>query len=255
MWLLQKNIWNEYGYHRFMTSIEEQGIPFEEVHLIPFTENFEKHIDCVPKLIFGSGRFVNVCRMRGFPTFKSFLPYEKFYPACNWINGEGEDVKWGDLPNYDFSEPKFIKPYTEKFFTGRVFESVADLNKVQLATSFITNDNEELVRVSNAAIIRHEVRFYVIGGKIISGSLYRVDRRVDHRRIDKLHPAWKACEDILESGYIDDAFVIDLGCSEDHGLSWKIVELNNINSSGLYECDTDAIVRAFNQLTVDNDGN
>jgi hypothetical protein len=46
-------------------------------------------------------------------------------------------------------------------------------------------------------------------------------------------------------GSIDDAFVLDLGLVGD---TWRIVELNNVNSSGIYECDTDAIVRAFKQL-------
>jgi len=232
-----------------LNSIKDQGVDFEEVHLIPFTENFEIDIDYVPDLIMGSGRFVNVCRKRGFPTFRSFQPFEKFYPECDWINGNGDDVKWGDLPDYDFSTPKFVKPYTEKFFTGRVIESVSDLNRVQLATSFITCDEDELVRVSDAVTINHEVRFYVIGGEIISGSFYKIDREPKHVRIDHIHPAWRACENILVSGFIDDAFVIDLGCFEDgFSYDWKIVELNNVNSSGIYECDTDAIARAFKQL-------
>jgi hypothetical protein len=245
-WLLQNNIWNEYGYHKFEESIISEGIDHEFVHLIPFTENFTKEIDFTPTHIFGSGRFVNVCRKLGYPTYKSFDPIETFYPKELWINGEGEDIKWGDLPNYDYSIPKFVKPYTEKFFTGRLIESVKDLDKVQLASSFITNDEEELVRISDAVNIQHEVRFYVIGGKVITGSYYRVNGQVSHLACPCYEQPHIVCEEIvLEYGNIDEAFVMDLGKVGDE---WKIVELNNLNSSGLYECDTNAIVRAFKQL-------
>lgn len=47
------------------------------------------------------------------------------------------------------------------------------------------------------------------------------------------------------NGGIDNAFVMDLGRTGD---TWKIVELNNINSAGLYETDTNAIVSALNHL-------
>jgi hypothetical protein len=245
-WVLQKNIWNEYGYHRFEDSISKEGIDFDIVNLIPFTETFSNVINFTPTHIFGSGRFVNVCRKLGYPTYKSFKPIEDFYPKELWINGEGEDIKWGDLPNYDYSIPKFIKPYTEKFFTGKMIESVNDLDKVQLASSFITDDDEEMVRISDAVNISHEVRFYVIGGDVVTGSYYRVNGQTSHMVCPYATDSYVKCRQIIENhGSIDDAFVIDLGRVNNE---WKIVELNNINSSGLYECDTDAIVRAFKIL-------
>ena len=245
-WLLQKNIWNEYGYFRFMNSIREAGVDFEEVHLIPFTEKFEKEIDFTPTQIFGSGRFVNVCRKLGFNTYRSFDPIEIYYPEDFWVNGKGEDICWGDLPKCDFTTPKFIKPYTEKFFTGRMIESVGDLDKVQLATSFITNDEDELVRISDAVNIKQEARFYVIGGEVTTGSYYRKNGQVHHYRVEPHEDVFQECLRMVKTfGSIDDAFVLDLGLVGDW---WKIVELNNVNSSGIYECDTDAIVRAFKQL-------
>jgi hypothetical protein len=245
-WLLQKNIWNEYGYFRFMNSIRDAGIDFEEVNLIPFTENFEKEINFTPTQIFGSGRFVNVCRKLGFNTYRSFDPIEDHYPHQYWVNGIGKDIKWGNLFNYDFTFPKFIKPYTEKFFTGKLIECVGDLNKVQLASSFITNDDDELVRISDAVNIKQEARFYIIGGEVITGSYYRKNGQVYHYRVEPHEDVFKECRLMINIfGSIDDAFVLDLGLVGD---TWKIVELNNVNSSGIYECDTDAMVRAFKHL-------
>jgi len=253
-WLLQKNIWNEYGYDRLLNSIDNGNIPYEEVHLVPFTETFDKDIDFIPKHIFGSNRFVNVCRAKGYPTFKSFKPIEDFYLEIDWLNGAGHDITWGKLnalPAEKFWRPFFIKPYTEKFFTGKVCESADDLQKIQLATSFIGNEDDEMIRISNAVNIQDEVRFFIIGGEIISASLYKINHINKQARIDQSHMAWQRCKQLIrDNGCIDDAFVMDLGRTSDmnHAHNWMIIELNNINSAGLYETDTDAIVNAFKNL-------
>lgn len=58
---------------------------------------------------------------------------------------------WGDVPDAGLTYPCFIKPHTEKFFTGMVLEAPEDHGKVQLATSFIDDEDRELVRVSPCA--------------------------------------------------------------------------------------------------------
>jgi hypothetical protein len=253
-WLIQKNIWNEYGYDRFIQSMHDNDVDFEEVHVIPFTDTFDKEIDFKPTQIFGSGRFVNICRDRGFNTYKSFKPFEEFYVSINWVNGQGRDITWErllKLKGTRFIRPIFVKPYTEKFFTGMVLNDESDLDKIQIATSFIADENKELVRISPAITIYNEVRLFIVGGEIITGSLYKTNGQNKQSRIDNNHPAWQQCKMILHlEGFIDAAFVIDMGQVELRGGrdSWRIVELNNINSSGLYECDTDAIVRAFKYL-------
>lgn len=243
--LLQQNIWEEYAYDRFIASIVRQHHCIKVVNVIPFTTDFDVPVQMTPDVIFGSGRFVNVCREKGFPTFKSFAPIEEFYPKEYWLNGAGYDIKWGDVNSIDLSEPVFIKPYTEKFFTGAVISEAADFNKLQLATSFIDDEAEELVRVSDVFNIETEIRFYVIGGKVISGSAYKVSGIPKQYQVTYGHDAWQVCQKMIDQyGSIDDAFVIDFGLVE--GSTWKIIELNNINSSGLYKIDTDAFVRALN---------
>lgn len=244
-WLLQSNIWNEYAYTRFIGSLANNSIEYEVVDVVPFTETFKQEVDYTPTQVFGSGRFVNICRGRGFPTFKSFHPLEPFYDASVWVNGDGRDIRWGEVPDADLEYPCFIKPYTEKFFTGMVLEAAADCQKVQLATSFIDDESREMVRVSPAHDIAEEIRFYIIGGTVVSGSCYKVKGVPKQYRVDHSHPAWQACRDIISTGVIDEAFVMDLGRISD---TWKIVELNNINSAGLYETDTDAIVSALKHL-------
>jgi len=78
--LLQRNIWNEPGYARLLDSIQQRS-SYEEVELIPFTTEFVQPVQRAPDVIFGSNRFVEVCRGRGYPVFKSFAPDDAFYPG------------------------------------------------------------------------------------------------------------------------------------------------------------------------------
>lgn len=246
--LLQKNIWQENDYDRFIGSLENARVAFEEVHVVPFTDAFDSEVRFVPDYVFGSGRFVNICRTKGYPTFPSFAPIEPLlFDQKHWINGSGTEARWGEL---NITEPVFVKPFTEKFFTGRVVESNEDKEKVQLATSFIEEEKNELVWVSEPVRLTMEVRFFVLNGEIISGSIYRHGGMVHHVKVMPTHDSWLACKRILNTGRdLPQGFVIDLGCVFEGKYVWKIVEMNNLNSAGLYKCDTDAIVRALQILS------
>ena len=180
--LLQKNIWKEHGYERLIQSIIDIGserkppylVTYQEVHVSPFTTEFDEPVTKVPDLVFGSGRFINICRDLGYPTLQSFKPIElNLFQRRFWINGEGDAHTWGELK---ITEPTFIKPFTEKFFTGCVVEDQSDLDKVQLATSFIGDEKDELVWACPIVNIAKEVRFFIAKGCVITASVYREKR-------------------------------------------------------------------------------
>ena len=251
--LLQSNLWNEYGYTRLIASIQNAGIDYQEVNVIPFTTDFVDPVDFMPHACFGSTRFIDVCRAKGFPTFKSFAPIEDFlYPWPDWVNGVPNSVEtvitFAALKATKFPcKPFFVKPFTEKFFTGLVIESAADLERIQTGNSFLEDEDKELVRITPAVNISQEVRFFIVNNTIITASAYKVKGQPKHFAIDSSHPAWYRCQTILNCyGSIDKAFVMDLGqVGYD---DWQIVELNNFNSSGLYESDTDALTNAIKHL-------
>jgi hypothetical protein len=129
-------------------------------------------------------------------------------------------------------------------------EKQEDLEKIQLATSFIDNENDELIWVSDPVQISREIRFFIVGGQIVTASQYKEYGVAKHQAVSKTgipFYAYMMAEMFLEEkGSIDDAFVMDLGFTTHN--DWRIVELNNFNSSGLYECNTDAIIRALQFL-------
>lgn len=242
--LFQTNIWKEYDYDRLIQSIADIGGHCHSVNVIPFSDELSTDVNFHVDYVFGSNRFVELCRKAGLPTFKSFPPQIDQYDN-HLINRGMKTLRWGDrFSHMDY--PIFAKPVREKFFTGRVIESRDDFDKLQLATSFIEDEDVELITLSDVAYISAEVRFFVINNTIITASYYKEDGVACHHKIDYMHNAWYDCEKILaECGYIDTAFVMDLGLV---GREWKIVELNNINSAGIYKCDTDAIASALKHM-------
>lgn len=248
--LAQKNIWQEHAYDRLLQSFKNIGDEVIEIELVPFSEKLDWNGEC--DLVLGSTRFVDLARDKGLPVFKSFDPIvQGCWPHWHWINGDGEYAKWGKLI---IDEPVFVKPKREKFFTGRVILNQEDKEKVQLTTSGVDDENEEIVWVSSPVNLKKEYRFFVINRKLITGSLYKEKGQLKTKLVDKKTTVWNYAKNLLEKDiiqYPDDSFVIDIGIwdydtDEEYG-NYGIVELNNINSSGIYDCDTNAIAKAFHE--------
>lgn len=235
-YLLQKNIWNEPAYANLVESIRRRST-LEIIDLIPFTSDFVQEVHTRPEIVFGSNRFVDVCRGKGYPVFKTFDPEDASFPEHLLLNARGS---WHQLKDLRIEEPVFIKPRKEKYFTGLVVQCQDDLGKIQFGSS--ENDGEEWVRVSPPAVLGEEVRFFVVGGVAVTGSRYKFRGGAMHQRIPDSHPALDFAREVLRHGNPDAAFVLDVCETAD---SWFIVELNNFNSAGLYQCDTDRIVEAL----------
>jgi hypothetical protein len=256
--LFQKNIWNEYGYDRLIQSFKDRGGDCKEVHIIPFTDKFENPDDIRgwwPDYIFGSNRMVQLCRtVYGYPTYQSFYPIDDFLGRENYLNQFGDYYQWEYLKErlVHYTFPVFIKPYTEKLFSGMVLDSAEDFDKIQLSTT-TENIRNEYIFIAPLRHIIQEARFFCYGKKIITASVYKTNRNKKQFRIDETHDAWSAAQDILDSyfsdrnnhyfGWDNFPYAMDIGLTlgPDDKPMWKIVELNNFNSAGIYECDTDAI--------------
>lgn len=244
--LLQKNIFNEHEYDLFSENIKKQAIT-QEVNVIPFLHEFDGPVYVKPDYCFGSTRFVDVCRDKGYPVFKSFGPTEEIY-AGHYLNDEGWDCKLGEI---DFrGHPKvFVKPYKEKFFTGVVIDQETLFDKVQLCFSEDEDPNEEIVRVSPESRIFSESRFFILDGKVIAGSIYKAYGQAERIKLTENDFYWKHAQNLVnDCGSPDDGFVMDLALI-DHDvldvsphMGMKIVELNNFNSSGFYKCDISSII-------------
>jgi len=149
----------------------------------------------------------------------------------------------------------FIRPSNGfKSFTGQCLEQESfDLEFDKLTKSYGALDMNTLVLISPAQEIEEEYRFVVIDGKVISGAMY-----MDKDSRGRWEPYWdKPCEDNLAISFAeqmstiyqpDKAYTIDV-CKLNNG-EYKLIELNSFFCASWYGNDLTKIVKAVNELCI-----
>ena len=242
--IAQKQIWHEYGYQNYLESFK--GISeLTVVSVIPFTNNLEPDIDFIPDVVMGSGRLVRIARERGWPTFPSFGAVDfSIFESCEWFNGDGWETTIGD---FDFKDNDlvFIKPFTEKLCQSGLVDTSRDLMSQLQFTKMYDEILTEKIWVSEPKQLNDEFRFFIIGGKLITGSLYKQNNEGSYANINSEHLEWLAAQDILNNIMVDNfTGVMDITFCKTRN-HWYIVELNNLNSSGVYHCDYDILAKTL----------
>ena len=148
-----------------------------------------------------------------------------------------------------FGDHLFIRPDSGfKSFTGFAVKK-EDL-EFELSSLKQTKNpaNHELCQIAKAKPILGEYRIIICNGKVVTGSQYRWDGKMDIR-IDVHSDAWSFAESAVAKAdwQLDTCYVVDIFISE-HGP--KIGEFNSFASAGLYSCDMDAIVDAVSKAAL-----
>lgn len=142
----------------------------------------------------------------------------------------------------------FIRPDSGfKAFAGQVvhygtidedIKTLDELSGVMDETMILVNTTQELLG---------EFRFVIADGKVIAGSEYRWDGKLDIRR------DWTPeCEALAQSvadhpWQVDIAYTCDVALLE-HGV--KVIELNGFSCAGLYACDLDKVVKGVSAAAL-----
>jgi len=273
LYVVQNNLYNEYGYNQLMETLERFSLPYVIVKPVPFamhllpadfdTDSYTGDITKVPEPVIDTSGHVIVL---GATTLTKIATTRNWVPG-SFINENFDYSKWRDaygdnLLNYDAkvcafkdvddSFPSFfIRPCEDtKSFSGTVmtyedFDSWRkDLSTADTTHSPLTMDT--MVSYAPPKDIMREYRFFVVDGKVITGSQYKAgsrvysDTNVDQDIIDyaqSMVNMWQPAR----------AFVIDIALIP--GNQKKVIEINNINSAGFYACDVSKIIQAFEAMT------
>lgn len=148
-----------------------------------------------------------------------------------------------------FGNHIFIRPDSGfKSFTG--FDVTLDkldeeLNALRQLKNPFPN---EMCLISKAKPIKAEYRLVVCNQQVVTGSQYRWDDRLDIR-IDIHHECFQFAERVAAAAWqLDAVYTVDIFLCEERGP--RIGEFNSFASSGLYNCDTDAIVSAVSETAL-----
>jgi hypothetical protein len=164
------------------------------------------------------------------------------------LNQDGMIMKVSEtaefLKGYPDDMPMFIRPCLDlKAFNGTLtcVREIKNWIKSTGSGNF-SFDADTLVSIAEAKHIQAEWRWFVVDGKVIDGSIYRLrgQRLTIHERDQKVIDEAQGFAD----GWLPNSTcVMDLALTED---GMKCIEFNCFNSSGYYNHDVEKIVKAVN---------
>ena len=244
-----------------MLALEEEAVPYTMVDVIPFLHELEPDIQIEgPVMVWGAITLGHIARAKGWKpgifqneNFSMRVLHEKLMGHC--LNDDAEYCTFGELK---FDGLRFCRPvYDTKSFTGAVLhgEEVEAWKERVIPLSndgFISLRSDTEVMHSSPKNLEVEARFFVVDGKIITGSTYRTyGRQRMYQIVDGTNPVMKPlmdfAQEMVDLWQPDVAFVLDVGQSEG---KLKVIEINTLNSAGFYACDMRAVVRALENLPL-----
>jgi hypothetical protein len=262
-WAISTEIFKQPGRPQLSDALNRAGVEYFESEYDSSTRKYADipydTSECV--VMYGPIRFVRE-KNKGFlpgafgfkndtntSHYMSQLPPDLFFNNDAMYLPYGMIAKKKDMLADIYGDHLFIRPDSGfKSFTG--FDvKLKDLEFELSALKQTKNPGDhEMCLIARAKPIHAEYRIVVCENQIVTGSQYRWDGRMDVR-IDVHHDAWSFAQTaVAEAAWqLDTCYVVDIFLSDSGP---KIGEFNSFASSGLYQCDTDAIVDAVSRAAL-----
>lgn len=263
-YIVQENIFRESHYNLLLKTLDKFKLNYQLVRVYPFLDKVVElkdipdildNIEDLPDFklddmlkdntfIFGSVKLSRILSNYDITPGSQindnhdFEVYSKYY-GNNLLNNDSiickvcDDIIW--------KGSNFIRPTKDtKSFTGKVFNKE---DWEQLVDAGIRNNNkiftkDTTIQVCSVKEIQKEIRFWCVGGKIITGSQYTIGGKVQYDSYFE-EEAKEFAQKMVNLYQPADAFVIDICLTNGE---WKIVEINCINCAGFYLCNIQTLI-------------
>lgn len=255
-WILQANLIREDTFNRIKASLLSDGISFEEVKIVPFSDELPE-IERLGEVnvFYGSTTLVLNAYKRFGGGKGIFFDQDRFSMKTyleQWgdrmLNSDSQILTFREIVDLGHGRDSewFVRPIEDdKAFSGKVFsfeEIVAFERELEQSNNpYLTT--ETLVAISAPKAIEKEWRLFVIGQRVISACRYTMQGKLSVDASDlpaeMLAFALKCCGIFTPA----EVFVMDVAL---HGGEFKIVECNCFNDSGFYQHDIGMIIHEVN---------
>jgi hypothetical protein len=255
-WVLQDNLFNEAAFADLLVQLDRQNTKYQVVKIIPFIAEMIPDVDVQDDHVFvlGATSMSKVALRKGWVPgyFSDNLNYQTLLEnyGSYMLNATCVVATFGKLEKqWDVFH---LRPVLDtKSFAGTVmdWDEFAEWREKVIAiceeeNSLTTLTAKDQVVMSPITEIHAEYRFYVVDGKVITGSMYKQGSRVHYSSVvdDRIT---KFAQEMVTLWSPNRAFALDIA-ETPTGL--KVIEINAINSSGFYACDMGKFVDAINNM-------
>lgn len=261
-WIVQDNLHHEVGHNMLMETLERFSIPHTEVKCVPFTHGLPLSERIIPLaqpeglvMVCGSTTLSQVAAQAGW-TPGSF--YNENHDYRVWqahvgdhlLNTDSVVCRFADVD--DRWDHFFIRPCGDtKTFTGKCY-SYKEFDAwrrrvIDLRETYTTLDADTWVMYAPETQIHREARFFVVDGKVITASTYKIGPK-PHQTAEVPPMMWEHAHEMVKLWQPARAYVMDLALTDQ---GHKIVEFNCINASGFYQIDIQKFVMAIEEMEFD----
>lgn len=254
LWVVEKSMFFANDQTRFIDCLKELRLRRLMVDFIPFSHEIQPYPrNTQEAAAFGSTNMIREVMKLGWTPgvwINDNFQFEVWrkHLATKLLNFDSVVTEFGRL---NISEPSFIRPCHDlKSFPGTVvapekFEEWKDsvLRYTVMAEENVLDEMTPVV-VSSIKEIASEHRFFVVDGRVVTGSQYRINGQLVYAPVSD-YGAWTFAQKVVNNWQPDKCFVIDIAKLVDR---YKVIEFNCINSAGLYSSDVRAIILAIEDL-------
>ena len=254
--VIQQNLMSEQQLS--LTRNAVANYPHVFVGLLPFSHEITANepLDGTDFIPYGSTLMTNVTKELGWKGLHFDLTTFNYEAAvknrCDMMNAQlittiADAVGFMTNGMRGAGQTWFVRPSEDlKQFAGQVMEAQECADWFRDAMACESSGSYQLAPDTKVVIaepknIQAEWRWFVVGGKVISGSMYRREGQMYKRR--ETDPAV-----IQEAQRFADGWLPDPCCVMDLALvnnEVKVIEFNCINSSGFYDNDVDAVFKSL----------
>lgn len=255
-WIIQDNLFHETGLEELLTCLRRQDVSFSIVKVVPFSHELIPDIQ-PPGLVlaFGATSLSGIARVRGWcpGTFLNdnhdFRVWGQHYQDV-LLNSDATVCRFGEVnpPLETF----FIRPCDDgKQFAGALMQRSEFLlwqrKVIDLHETYTSLDADTMVMWSSPRDIYQEIRFFIIDARIVTASLYKRGNRVVYAsEVDQA--AWDFVAHLIQRWCPARGFVLDIALTEN---GYCVVEVNCLNSAGLYAANVGKLVAAIEAMTFE----
>lgn len=259
-WILQKNLYAEEGFKHLVEQLDRQGSQYQIVNMIPFAHEIDPDVNPTGNVfVLGATALGKVARKKGwYPGYidanisyrklidnydKNVLNFDAYILQIKTFLEELSFIPW---------DPVFVRPDNDgKSFAGEVMsikqlkEWLVKVRNLEGENSFTSITVDDDIVVAPLQDINAEYRFFVVNGKVITGSRYKLGSRVSYSSMVEPQ-VYDFAQKMVNIWSPNQAFAIDIALTPS---GFKVIEINSINSAGFYHCDMGKFIHAIENMT------
>lgn len=250
-YIIQENLFKEFHFNTLLEYLKRYKLDYEIIPYRPFTYELEFQTDRKDVWVFGSNNMAVVAKKYNWYPGSMYNEnhnsevYAPYY-GKNMLNSDGFTIAVGDEIPEELPYAFFCRPTLDtKSFSGGPFtkdswkQYIVDLTDSNMIQNL---SNETKVMMAPLKHIQQEIRCWIVDGKPVTMSQYKIGTRVNYVNMDRNEEAYIFAKKMAKLFSPARAFVLDICLHED---DYKVVEINTINCSGFYDLDMSKLIQSL----------